>query len=78
MLGLDPLLIANEGKLVAFVPREGADAVLAAMRAHPLGREAVRIGEVVDGPRGRVVMQTLIGGQRFVDLPFGEPLPRIC
>jgi hydrogenase expression/formation protein HypE len=78
ILGLDPLLVANEGKLVAFVPAQGADGVLAAMRAHPLGRNAVRIGEVVDRPRGRVVMQTLIGGQRFVDLPLGEPLPRIC
>ncbi|MBX5483009.1 MAG: hydrogenase expression/formation protein HypE [Myxococcaceae bacterium] len=78
MLGLDPLLVANEGKLVAFVPRAECDRALAAMRAHPLGRHAARIGEVVAEHPGRVVMQTLIGGRRFVDLPFAEPLPRIC
>jgi hydrogenase expression/formation protein HypE len=78
MLGLDPIQVANEGKLVAFVPKEGAESVLAAMRAHPLGRNAARIGEVVEAQTGRVVMQTLVGGKRIVDLPFGEALPRIC
>ncbi len=78
MLGLDPLHVANEGKLVAFVPEEEADAALAALRAHPLGREAVRIGRVVADHPGRVVLRTPIGGRRILDLPFGEALPRIC
>jgi len=78
MLGLDPLYVANEGKLVAFVPPEEAGRVLAAMRAHPLGAEAVVIGEVVDRHEGMVVMKTAIGGNRIVDLLTGEQLPRIC
>lgn len=78
MLGLDPLLVANEGKLVAFVPEAGADAVLAAMRAHPLGRDAARIGTVTSEHAGRVVLRTPIGGLRTLELPFAEPLPRIC
>ncbi|MEU1277977.1 hydrogenase expression/formation protein HypE [Streptomyces sp. NPDC005805] len=77
-LGLDPLLVANEGKLVAFVPREHADAVLAAMRAHPLGAEAAVIGETVADHPGMVVARTGLGGTRVVDLPLGEQLPRIC
>jgi hydrogenase expression/formation protein HypE len=78
MLGLDPLNVANEGKLVAFVPEEGADAVLGAMRAHPLGRDAARIGRVTSDHPGFVVLRTPIGGRRILDLPFGESLPRIC
>ncbi|MEU8774851.1 hydrogenase expression/formation protein HypE [Streptomyces sp. NPDC048606] len=78
ILGLDPLYVANEGKLVAFVPREHADAVLAAMRAHPLGREAAVIGEAVAEHPGMVVARTGLGGTRVVDLPIGEQLPRIC
>jgi len=78
ILGLDPLLVANEGKLVAFVPAAGADAVLAALRRHPLGRDACRIGTVVAGHPGFVTVRTPIGGERILDLPFGEPLPRIC
>ncbi|MEU2432963.1 hydrogenase expression/formation protein HypE [Streptomyces sp. NPDC007861] len=78
VLGLDPLYVANEGKLVAFVPREHADAVLAAMRAHPLGREAAVIGETVDAHPGMVVARTGLGGTRVVDMPLGEQLPRIC
>ena len=78
ILGLDPLLVANEGKLVAFVPAEGVDAVLAAMRRHPLGSNAVRIGHVVEDRRGLVRARTAIGGERILDLPFGEALPRIC
>ncbi len=78
MLGLDPLHVANEGKLVAFVPEEGADRVLEVMRAHPLGREAARIGRVTGDAAGRVVLRTPIGGRRILDLPFGESLPRIC
>ncbi|MFE0442898.1 hydrogenase expression/formation protein HypE [Streptomyces fungicidicus] len=78
MLGLDPMYVANEGKLVAFVPREHADAVLAAMRAHPLGAGAAVIGEAVAEHPGMVVARTALGGTRVVDLPMGEQLPRIC
>ncbi|MFJ9078597.1 hydrogenase expression/formation protein HypE [Streptomyces sp. NPDC102278] len=78
ILGLDPLYVANEGKLVAFVPREHADAVLEAMRAHPLGHRAAVIGEVVEAHPGLVVARTGLGGTRVVDLPIGEQLPRIC
>jgi hydrogenase expression/formation protein HypE len=78
ILGLDPLYVANEGKLVAFVPRADADAVLAAMRAHPLGAQAAVIGECVDSHPGMVVARTGLGGTRVVDLPIGEQLPRIC
>jgi hydrogenase expression/formation protein HypE len=78
LFGLDPLHVANEGKLVAFVPEEGAARVLAAMRSHPLGREAARIGCVAGEPAGRVVVRTPVGGRRLLELPFAEPLPRIC
>ncbi|MEV6796229.1 hydrogenase expression/formation protein HypE [Streptomyces sp. NPDC051320] len=77
-LGLDPLYVANEGRLVAFVPRQHAEAVLAAMRAHPLGAGAVAIGECVTEHPGMVVSRTRFGGTRVVDLPIGEQLPRIC
>jgi hydrogenase expression/formation protein HypE len=78
MLGLDPFYVANEGKLVAIVPGKHAEAVLAAMRAHPLGREAAIIGNVVADHPGLVTSRTPIGGKRVVDLPAGELLPRIC
>ncbi|MFF5804723.1 hydrogenase expression/formation protein HypE [Streptomyces sp. NBC_01565] len=78
ILGLDPFYVANEGKLVAFVPRQHADAVLDAMRAHPLGRHATVIGEAVEAHPGLVVARTGLGGTRVVDLPIGEQLPRIC
>ncbi|MFD9353369.1 hydrogenase expression/formation protein HypE [Streptomyces sp. NPDC060031] len=78
ILGLDPLYVANEGKLVAFVPREHAEAVLDAMRAHPLGRGATVIGEAVEAHPGLVVARTRLGGTRVIDLPVGEQLPRIC
>lgn len=78
MLGLDPLYVANEGKLVAVVAPESAERVLAAMRAHTLGRNAVVIGKVVDDHRGMVVMKSLVGGQRVVTMLAGEQLPRIC
>ncbi|MFI1096991.1 hydrogenase expression/formation protein HypE [Streptomyces sp. NPDC020917] len=78
VLGLDPLYVANEGKLVAFVPRQDADAVLAAMRAHPLGAQAAVVGECVADHPGMVVARTALGGTRVVDLPLGEQLPRIC
>jgi hydrogenase expression/formation protein HypE len=78
MLGMDPLYVANEGKLVAVVPADHADAILAAMRAHPLGQDAAIIGRVVEEHPGMVVAQTAIGGRRVVDMPLGEILPRIC
>ncbi len=78
LLGFDPLYVANEGKLLAFVPAGQADRVLAAVRRSPYGREAVIIGEVVADHPGRVVMQTRIGGERIVDMLTGEQLPRIC
>ena len=78
ILGLDPLQVANEGKLLAVVPAEAAEAVLAAMRAHAYGREATILGRVVaDHPR-LVVVRTAIGGTRVVPMPIGEQLPRIC
>ncbi|GGX73682.1 hydrogenase expression/formation protein HypE [Streptomyces anandii] len=77
-LGLDPLYVANEGRLVAFVPPTEAEAVLAAMRAHPQGSEAALIGECVAEHPGMVVVATALGGTRVVDLPLGEQLPRIC
>jgi len=78
LYGLDPLLLANEGKLVAFVPAADADAVLARMRAHPLGRDAVAIGHVSADGSGRVSVRTALGSRRILDLPYAEPLPRIC
>jgi hydrogenase expression/formation protein HypE len=78
ILGLDPLHVANEGKLLALVPAEAAEAVLAAMRSHPFGGEAALIGEVVDDHRGLVTMKTAVGGSRVVDMLSGEQLPRIC
>lgn len=78
ILGFDPLYVANEGKLVAFVPPQGADAVLAAMRAHPLGRDAARIGVVTDTHKGMAVLRTRIGATRVLERPYGELLPRIC
>ncbi|HSC99478.1 MAG TPA: AIR synthase-related protein, partial [Casimicrobiaceae bacterium] len=77
-LGLDPLYVANEGKLVAIVPAATASRVLAAMRAHPLGRAAAIIGDVVEDARGFVQMETSFGGRRNVDWLTGEQLPRIC
>lgn len=78
MLGLDVLYMANEGKLVAVVPPAHAGAVLAAMRGHPAGREAAIVGEVLAEPAGHVILNTLFGGERVVDMLFGEQLPRIC
>jgi len=78
VLGLDPLYVANEGKLLAIVRSDMADAVLAQMRAHPLGRDAALIGHVVPDHPGMVLMKTEIGGTRVLDVMFGEQLPRIC
>jgi hydrogenase expression/formation protein HypE len=78
MLGLDPLYVANEGKLIAVVPSDEADRLLAVMRSHPLGRNTAIIGEVVKDHPGMVVLQSLIGGERVVTMLSGEQLPRIC
>jgi hydrogenase expression/formation protein HypE len=78
LLGLDPLHIANEGKLLAIVAAEAADAVLEAMQAHPLGKRAVRIGTITDRNPGRVTARTILGGTRIITMPLGEQLPRIC
>ena len=78
LLGFDPLYVANEGKVLVVVAREDAERVLAAMRAAPYGAEAVVIGEVRTGPAGRVLLKTLIGSHRVVDVMAGEMLPRIC
>ena len=78
ILGLDPLYLANEGKIVAVVPSAEADAALAAMQGHPFGEGACRIGGVHGGAPGRVTMKTCLGGERIVDMLVGEQLPRIC
>jgi hydrogenase expression/formation protein HypE len=78
MLGLDPLYVANEGKLLAFVPPNDADRALAVMHRHELGAKAAIIGEVVAEYPGVVTMRTTIGGTRVVDMISGEQLPRIC
>ncbi|MBQ1914778.1 MAG: hydrogenase expression/formation protein HypE [Selenomonadaceae bacterium] len=78
ILGFDPLYLANEGKVVAFVPANREHAVLEAMRANPYGREARTIGEVVAEAAGQVGLRTSIGGIRVVDMPLGNLVPRIC
>jgi hydrogenase expression/formation protein HypE len=78
VLGLDPLLVANEGKLVAFVAASDAERILAAMRALPEGADATMIGHVTDQHPGMTVIKTEVGGSRVLDLPFNEQLPRIC
>lgn len=78
LLGLDPLYVANEGKLVAFVPPESAAAVLEAMRRHRYGQEAAVIGQATSAHPGRVVMRTAFGAHRVLDMLSGEQLPRIC
>ena len=79
ILGLDPLYLANEGKVVCIVPQEETDAALSAMKAHEYGKDATQIGHILEGGRaGRVHMQTGFGGKRIVDMMIGEQLPRIC
>ncbi len=78
LLGLDPLYLANEGKLIAICPPEEAEKVLAAMRAHPLGKQADIIGQVTEDNPRRVTLQTLIGGHRILDMLTGAQYPRIC
>ena len=76
MLGIDPLEVANEGKVVMGVAPGDAEAVLAALRSHPYGRDAAIVGRVVEG--SHVVMRTAIGGERFIEPPIGDPVPRVC
>jgi hydrogenase expression/formation protein HypE len=78
LLGFDPLYLANEGKLLAFVSADCADAVLQAVRSDPCGKDAAVIGRVVDDHPGKVFLKTRIGGRRMVDMLAGEQLPRIC
>lgn len=78
LLGMDPIFVANEGKVLVIVPQKSAEQVLHAMQQHPLGREAVVIGRVVAEYPGLVVMQTALGGKRVVSMQIGEQLPRIC
>jgi hydrogenase expression/formation protein HypE len=78
LLGLDPLYVANEGKLICICPREDAERLLEVMRAHPLGLDAAIIGDVVEDEHGFVQMETGFGGSRVVDWLAGEQLPRIC
>ncbi len=78
ILGLDPLYLANEGKVVAIVPADAADTILHTMRQHTAGQHSAVIGEVVADNPGRVILQTGFGGERIVDMLVGEQLPRIC
>jgi len=78
VLGIDPLYVANEGKLIAVVPESETDSVLAAMRETDVGKETCIIGKIIDKHPGMVTMSTGLGGQRIVDMPIGEQLPRIC
>lgn len=78
MLGIDPLYVANEGKFVAIVAAEEAEAALAALRTHPLGAEAAEIGQIIAEPAESVVVRNVFGGSRMVDMLVGDPLPRIC
>jgi hydrogenase expression/formation protein HypE len=78
MLGFDPLYVANEGKVLAFVAPASAEKALATMRAHPLGKDAAMIGRVTAEHPGAVVMKSSIGGSRVVQMLSGEQLPRIC
>jgi hydrogenase expression/formation protein HypE len=78
LLGIDPMYVACEGRLVAVVDGAQADSALAAMRAHPLGASAAVIGQIADDPAGIVLLKTAFGGTRIVDLLVGDPLPRIC
>jgi hydrogenase expression/formation protein HypE len=78
LLGIDPLYVANEGKLIAVVPPDQVEAALRALQAHPQGSTAARVGEIHSEPPGIVVLRTAMGGTRIVDMLVGDPLPRIC
>jgi hydrogenase expression/formation protein HypE len=76
MLGIDPLEVANEGKVVMGVPPSSVDAILAALRTHKYGKDAAVVGTVIQG--AHVIMETIIGGERFIEPPIGDPVPRVC
>jgi hydrogenase expression/formation protein HypE len=76
MLGIDPLEVANEGKVVMGVPASDADAILAALHLHAYGKDAAVVGTVTKG--AHVIMETTIGGERFIEAPIGDPVPRVC
>jgi hydrogenase expression/formation protein HypE len=76
MLGIDPLEVANEGKVIMGVPPADAEAILSALRSHKYGKDAAVIGFVTKG--AHVIMETLIGGERFIEPPMGDPVPRVC
>jgi hydrogenase expression/formation protein HypE len=78
ILGLDPLYLANEGKMVVVVPEEFAKTVLSAMRSHPFAKKSQIIGEVIPAPQGTVLLKTAFGTERIVDMLVGDQLPRIC
>jgi hydrogenase expression/formation protein HypE len=78
MLGIDPLLAANEGKLLIATPPAQAEAALGAMRRHPLGVQAAIIGDVVKKPQGMALIETAYGSRRVLEMPIEEQLPRIC
>jgi hydrogenase expression/formation protein HypE len=78
LLGIDPMYVASEGRMVAVVDGEQADRALAALRAHPLGEQAAVIGHITADSPGIVLLKTAFGGTRIVDLLVGDPLPRIC
>ncbi|MGZ7023657.1 MAG: hydrogenase expression/formation protein HypE, partial [Ilumatobacteraceae bacterium] len=78
MLGIDPLYVANEGKFVAIVAPDEAEAAVSALRSHPQGADATIVGEIVAEPQGIVALRTSFGGSRIVDMLVGDPLPRIC
>jgi hydrogenase expression/formation protein HypE len=78
ILGLDPLYLANEGKIVAVVPSEKARELVDAMREHPIGKDSAIIGRVKESPVGTVMLVTTFGGTRIVDTLVGDQLPRIC
>jgi hydrogenase expression/formation protein HypE len=78
LLGIDPLYVANEGKLVAVLSADQAPAAVAAMRAHPLGADTAVIGRIAAEPQRVVLLETAFGGTRIVDMLVGDPLPRIC
>jgi hydrogenase expression/formation protein HypE len=78
ILGIDPLYVANEGKLIAIVSPEAAEAALESLHAHPLGGRAGIVGVIAEEPAGLVLLETSLGGRRIVDMLVGDPLPRIC
>ncbi|HOD74034.1 MAG TPA: AIR synthase-related protein, partial [Candidatus Bipolaricaulis anaerobius] len=78
LLGISPLEVACEGRAVLAAASDRAEAVLSLLRDHPLGRDSQIIGEVIPSYPGRVILDTGIGGRRFLEMPLGDPVPRIC